>query len=154
MLELSPATPDDAPLLTQIIRNGKAHWGYPAEWLEACKDELAISAEQIAAWHVRMAAVHGKLVGFFALSLQDAEWWLEHLWLVPERIGHGFGGKLFRCAIAAAVELGATRVRIEADPNAEGFYLHMGARRDGERISTAPGATRILPRFVYLIAGQ
>jgi GNAT superfamily N-acetyltransferase len=152
MLVLSPVNPADAPLLTQIIRGGKAHWGYPADWLDACKDELAISPEQIAAWYVRTAAFNGDVVGFFALAHHDAEWWLEHLWLVPQRIGQGFGGELFRHAVAAAAELGATRVRLEADPNAEGFYLHMGARRDGERISTTTGTTRVLPRFVYTMA--
>jgi GNAT superfamily N-acetyltransferase len=150
-LVLSPATSADAPLLTQIIRAGKAHWGFPAAWLNAWKDELAISAEQIAQWHFRKAAHDGKLVGFFALALHDDEWWLEHLWLVPERIGQGFGADLFRCAVAAASELGATRMRIEAEPNAEAFYLHMGALRDGERISTTTVTTRVLPRFVCTI---
>ena len=155
MLVLSQVSADDAPVLTQIIRAGKAHWGYPAEWLNAWKDELTISPDQIAAWYVRTAAVNEKLVGFFAIALRDGDWWLEHLWLVVELIGQGFGRELFQQAVAAAAELGATRLRIEADPNAEGFYLHMGAKRDGERISTATGrAGVVIPRLVYATAEQ
>jgi GNAT superfamily N-acetyltransferase len=155
MIVLSQVSADDAPVLTHIIRAGKAHWGYPAEWLNAWKDELAISPDQIAVWYVRTAAVNEKLVGFFAIAPRDAEWWLEHLWLVVERIGQGFGRELFQHAVAAAAELGATRLRIEADPNAEGFYIHMGAKRDGERLSTATGrAGVVIPRLVYAIGEQ
>src|SRR5262249_34932808 len=87
------------------------------------------------------------------LAPHDGEWWLEHLWLVVERIGHGFGRELFHHAVAVAAELGITRLRIEAEPNAKAFYLHMGARRDGERIwtSTVTGTARVFPRLVYNI---
>jgi GNAT superfamily N-acetyltransferase len=151
---LTPAKPSDAPLLTQLIRAGKAHWGYPAEWLDAWKNELAISPEQIEAWQVRIATCQGELVGFFAIAHHDGDWWLEHLWLVVTRIGHGFGRELFQRALAAAAELGAIRVRIEADPNAEGFYLRMGALRDGERVWTWAGTDRVVPHLVYPLAAQ
>ena len=150
-LTLSPPRASDAPLLTRLVLAGKAHWGYPAEWLDAWKCELTIGPQQIAVWHIRTATFRDDLIGFFALAPRDGDWWLEHLWLVVDRIGHGFGGELFRHAIAAAAGLGAAHVRIEADPNAEGFYLHMGAKRDGERISSVAGAVRVVPRLVYTI---
>jgi hypothetical protein len=34
---------------------------------------------------------------------------------------------------------------IEADPNAEGFYLRMGARRTGEVVYQLDGRERVLP---------
>jgi hypothetical protein len=154
VLELAPATAADAPLLTRLIRAGKAHWGYPPGWLAAWEGELTIAPEQIEAWHVRTATAQGELVGFFALAHHDGDWWLEHLWLVVGQIGRGFGGELFRRAVADATGLGAARVRIEADPNAEGFYLHMGARRDGERVWTWAGAPRVVPRLVYPLAAR
>jgi len=40
---------------------------------------------------------------------------------------------------------GASSFEIEADPHAEGFYLHMGALRIGEISSEMQGARRILP---------
>jgi len=152
VLVLSLVSTSDASLLTRMIRSGKAHWGYPPEWLNAWKDELTISPEQIEAWHVRTATFQGELVGFFAIAYHGGDWWLEHLWLVVDRIGHGFGRELFRQAMAAAAGLGAVRVRIEADPNAEGFYLHMGAKRDGERVRTWAGTTRVVPRLVCTLA--
>jgi hypothetical protein len=56
MLVLSQVSLADAPLLTRIIRDGKAHWGCPAGWLSVWKDELRITPELVATWHLRTAA--------------------------------------------------------------------------------------------------
>jgi len=44
-----------------------------------------------------------------------------------------------------AARRGANTVAIEADPNAEGFYLRMGARRVGENVYEIVGRKRKLP---------
>lgn len=48
-------------------------------------------------------------------------------------------------ALERAALLRAKRVEIEADPNAEGFYLRMGARRTGESVYRIEGRRRVLP---------
>ena len=70
---------------------------------------------------------------------------LDHLWLRPDRIGRGLGRALFEHAVATARQLGAADLFLEAEPNAEPFYRHMGARRTGERIGEIEGQTRVLP---------
>jgi hypothetical protein len=52
-----------------------------------------------------------------------------------------------------AASRGAKHVEIEADPNAEGFYLRMGARRAGENVYEIEGQRRVLPRMVVELAG-
>ncbi len=47
-----------------------------------------------------------------------------------------------------AASRGAESVEIEADPNAEGFYLRMGARRVGENVYEIEGHRRLLPLMV------
>jgi hypothetical protein len=49
---------------------------------------------------------------------------------------------LWEHAVASALERGFQTLSLESDPNAEPFYLHMGAERIGEREVT-PG--RVLP---------
>jgi hypothetical protein len=39
----------------------------------------------------------------------------------------------------------ASLLKIEADPNAEAFYLHMGARKTGEHRGEVDGMPRNLP---------
>ncbi|MGO9078340.1 MAG: GNAT family N-acetyltransferase [Streptosporangiaceae bacterium] len=59
-------------------------------------------------------------------------------------IGTGLGRQLWQHALSTASAAGFTSLRVEADPNAEGFYRAMGARR----VSQAPSASvpgRFLP---------
>jgi GNAT superfamily N-acetyltransferase len=62
---------------------------------------------------------------------------LEDLWVDPVAIGSGVGRRLFDHAVVTAAGLGLTSLLIESDPNAEGFYLAMGAERIGERDSAS-----------------
>ena len=89
---------------------------------------------------VYAAVSGGEPFGFYALTGTDRERELEHLWVSPAWIGSGAGRLLFERAMDRAASQGAKLVKIEADPNAEGFYLRMGARRVGET-STRSKAT-------------
>ena len=57
----------------------------------------------------------------------------------------GVGRALFDHALDRAAALGAETLGIEADPNAEGFYLRMGATRVGEIAYELDGRERVLP---------
>jgi GNAT superfamily N-acetyltransferase len=119
----------DVESLTGLCRAAKAHWGYPAEWLAAWRDDLTITPEYIATGWVGVAEIAGETVGFYGLKLDQGVWYLEHLWLQPVWMGRGLGRKLFSEAVCAARACGATELRIKSDPNAEAFYLKLGAIR-------------------------
>jgi hypothetical protein len=71
---------------------------------------------------------------------------LEDLFVEPDAIGTGVGAALFRHAVRRAASGGTTVLSIDADPNAAGFYVAMGAVRVGESPSASiPG--RVLPRL-------
>jgi predicted N-acetyltransferase YhbS len=97
---------------------------------------------------VYAARAGGDPVGFYALVGGGSVLELEHLWVLPEFIGRGVGRALFEHAIRKAASLGAEALRLEADPNAEGFYRRMGARRAGENVYEIEGQSRVLPLMV------
>ena len=99
------------------------------------------------------AVAGGEPIGFYALSGTGHEVELEHLWVSTAWIGSGVGRLLFEHAMDSATSRGARHVEIEADPNAEGFYLRMGARRVGENVYEIEGQRRALPRMVVELAG-
>lgn len=71
---------------------------------------------------------------------------LDSLFVEPEHIGKGFGRLLIEHAKSTAAKMGATRLIIQGDPNAERFYLAAGAFVTGTRESgSIPG--RYLPTF-------
>ena len=94
-----------------------------------------------------MAVDSGKIIGFYLLAAEGSR--LEHLWIVPDRIGTGVGRKLFNHAVRQAAALGASTMEIEADPHAEGFYKHMGAKRAGEVRSQVLGMERVIPQLTF-----
>jgi GNAT superfamily N-acetyltransferase len=149
-VSIRPAVPREADALTALALAGKRHWGYPEAWLEAWRGALSITPAYIEAQLVSSAEDEaGRVVGFYALERAGDRLALEHLWLTPSLIGSGLGRRLFEHAVESARALGATELFIEADPNAEGFYLHMGAKRIGELVSRLTGEERILPQLWY-----
>jgi GNAT superfamily N-acetyltransferase len=142
------ATPADSAQLSQIAFASKAHWGYPDAWMETWRYSLTISEEYISANEVYCAVVEDRLIGFYALTGSARAMTLDHLWVTPERIGAGYGRRLIEHAFHTAAELGANELFIEADPHAEDFYLHMGARRVGEYSYEFDGEKRVLPKLI------
>ena len=82
------------------------------------------------------------VIGMYRLLHALPQGTLEDLWLDPNAIGSGLGRRLFDHALATAATLGMSSLLIESDPNAEGFYLAMGAARIGQRASASG---RLLP---------
>ncbi len=149
-MDIVRATPDLAGALTEISLAAKRYWKYPESWIEAWTPQLTIPPEYVAACPTYVAIEQGAPVGFYALVLWPAaagqlRAQLDHLWLRPDWIGHGLGRALFEHAVATARQLGSAHLFFEAEPNAEPFYSHMGARRTGERIGEIEGQPRVLP---------
>lgn len=146
---IHPARPEQAGLVSSLAFRSKAHWGYSAEFMAACRRELTFAAEQINApqFSFFVCMVDDSVVGFHALERIDPDLVeLEALFVFPERIGCGFGRVLIEHAKDFARRLGASSLIIQGDPHAEKFYLAAGARRTGSRESCSiPG--RQLPLF-------
>ena len=150
-VEIRCAGQPDADALTRIAFAAKAHWGYPEQWMERWRDALTITPEFIRQNEVHVATVEGEPAGFNALVGEGRRIELEHLWVLPERMGAGVGRALFEHAVRTAASLGAGVVGIEADPNAEGFYRRMGARRVGEIVYEIDGQERVLPLLAMYV---
>jgi GNAT superfamily N-acetyltransferase len=149
------ALPADADALNAVAWASKAHWGYPAEWLQEWRDKLRVSPEHVAVNVVACAEDEaGRVVGFYALEWNGDDLMLESLFLVPAHIGRGLGRRLFEHAAQAARALGASELRLASDPNAEGFYLRLGAERVGEVVLSVLGTERVLPLMRYGLAGE
>lgn len=146
-VEVRRATAGDAGTLTRIAFAAKRYWGYPERWIEQWNETLTITPEFVRDNGVYAAVSNGEPFAFYALTGTGDRSELDHLWVSPAWIGSGIGRLLFEHAMHEAASQGASTVEIEADPNAEGFYLKMGARRVGENVYEIEGRRRILPRM-------
>jgi GNAT superfamily N-acetyltransferase len=150
---LRAARPDEAALLGEIALRAKGYWGYDEEFLEACRQELTFTAADIQSRRIVVAQAAGTVVGFYSLDGQPPEGDLGNMWIEPGAIGTGLGRRLWTHAIETAQAAGFGELSIEAEPNAEGFYLAMGAERTGETPSgSIPG--RVLPLMTFKVAAR
>jgi len=144
-IEVAKAIPNQAGQLTSIALAAKRHWGYPERWIEIWTPLLTITPEFIASADVWVAVVEDETAGFYALLYSAERATLEHFWISPRFMGQGVGRGLWDHALARCREKDYAVLEIESDPNAQGFYEKMGARKVGERTGEVDGQPRVLP---------
>lgn len=136
--ELRDAVPGDAAALTDIAMRSKAVWGYSAEFMAACEDELTVTPTDIEGDSIDyfVASENGTVIGYTALDYASAPHIeLEALFVDPDRIGMGVGHRLLEHAVKSARRRGGQSLVIQADPHAVDFYTAAGARVLGTRES-------------------
>ena len=144
-LQIRRVKPEQADVLTRIALAAKRHWGYPERWMEIWKPQLTFSPEYFEENESWVAEINNAPVAFSTLLEKDGSAWIENLWVSPECIGKGVGKSLFSYALDLSRQRGCKSLRLEADPNAVGFYEKMGMRKTGKRVSEVEGQPRILP---------
>ena len=143
------ALPQEAVELSNLAMRSKALWGYTAEFMESCREELTVTADRILdhRFDYRVVVVDNEVAGYYALeALSEEEFELEALFVEPARIGRGLGRLLVEHAIENVTSRGGSSLVIQGDPNASEFYAAVGAKQVGDRESESiPG--RLLPLF-------
>jgi predicted N-acetyltransferase YhbS len=146
-VRLRPARPEEAGALGALCLRSKAHWGYDAAFIDACREELSVGADAIAAGLVRVAEADGEVAGVVEIGQEDGAWHLEKLFVEPSRMARGVGRLLMEWAASEAAARGASEIVIESDPEAVSFYRRLGAVEAGSAPSKSI-AGRHLPRLV------
>jgi GNAT superfamily N-acetyltransferase len=145
-IEVRRARPQEAAALTELAMRAKASWGYDAAFMAACRAELTLTPQKMAAWTVWVAEADGALAGMIALSLYARAAELEEFFVEPALQGRGVGTALMRTFLEACRAAGAAAVDVDADPNAEPIYARFGFTTVGRSPSgSIPGRT--LPRM-------
>ncbi|WP_339719632.1 GNAT family N-acetyltransferase [uncultured Paraglaciecola sp.] len=144
------AKPQEALLLSKLALRSKGHWGYDADFLLSCKEELTYNLSQLLlpTYCFKLTELNGQTItGFFALNVSDRDSAvLEALFIDPAFIGQGYGKRLLSEAIAVAKEYKAKKMTLQSDPFAENFYLANGAVKVGEMESQSIRG-RFLPKL-------
>ena len=145
-LTIRPPTIDELPGLSDLCFRSKVVWGYSDEFMEACRGELSFEPRDLELTPIAIAEHDGKPIGVAQLRIVDGEADLLKLFVEPSALRSGTGKALLAWAIDVAKKLGATRLTIEADPDAAPFYRRMGAYDVGQAPSgSVPG--RMLPKL-------
>ncbi|MFD1051689.1 GNAT family N-acetyltransferase, partial [Kibdelosporangium lantanae] len=115
--------------MSALVMRSKAYWGYDDAFLASCADELRLRPDDVEPRRTTVLEQGGTVLGVSTLEGVAPDGVLGLLFVAPEAIRNGIGRTLYEHTLAEAERLGFTRVTIESDYNAVGFYLAMGARR-------------------------
>lgn len=130
-MKVRPGTAGEAPALSGLALRSKGYWGYDEEFLFACRDELTVRPADVGARRTLVVEEAGHVLGFTTLDGEAPQGALGMMFVEPAAIGRGVGRLLFERTMEQARRLGFVRLTIDADPNAEPFYVAMGAIRIG-----------------------
>ena len=135
----------DIAQMTDVIWASKASNGYDVAFMAACRQELRVTAGDLANGHHWLAVNSDQILGTICLrALTATDGQIDGLFIAPNGQGRGIGRALWMHAAASARKLGLTRIQLDADPRAVPFYTAMGFSQIGEHPSgSIPG--RMLP---------
>ncbi|MCP4181289.1 MAG: GNAT family N-acetyltransferase [bacterium] len=144
---IEKAKPEDSKEITKVIIASKKYWGYPEEWFKQWND-LVITPQTIETRDFYVGRIKNEIIFVYSIKyLTVSKYELEDCWILPDYIGKGYGKLLFKDLDKKLDVLKCTSLRICSDPNAEGFYIKMGAVKIAEEPSKIKG--RIFPIFEY-----
>lgn len=129
-MKIRPATSADLPAMNDVTMASKASWGYSAAQLEIWRENLTTSADSLA-WPTLVAEAQGRIVAMAQADPTRRPWMLVACWVAPAFMHRGIGAALLREIGSMARDAGHDELHIDADPNAEAFYLRQGAIRFG-----------------------
>ena len=151
-MHIRQAVAREAEELSALALRAKAHWGYADTQMEQWRPALEVSGEAVLARPTFVAENNRRVVGFYSMVPSTAAWELDNLWVEPEHVRHGFGRALVSHAVQTAAFGGASSIHIDADPNAESFYVACGAARIGEVPAPIAGQpNRIRPQLMLVV---
>ena len=145
--QIRQALPSEVEYLSELAFRSKSYWGYSAEFMQACLEELTVDEHYIENNPTFVIEDARNIIGFHSLEhISTAEVELSFLFIDPAFIGKGYGRNLMAHAQEEARRLGYVKMIIQGDPNAERFYRSAGGLVVGTRKSVSI-PNRELPIF-------
>jgi GNAT superfamily N-acetyltransferase len=139
---------EELPDLGELCLRSKAVWGYDADFMTACRAELAFQPSDLSSSRIAIAEQAGTILGVAQVRMTGSDADLLKLFIEPSALRGGIGRMLFAWATDVARDMGARRLTIEADPDAAPFYRRLGAR-DAGLAPSGSIAGRMLPKLVF-----
>lgn len=154
-IELSLANVTEAEYLSKLCLESKQYWGYSDAFMTNCIDELSFKATDFDDSIIVTARVKNKICGVaqLRLNIKNKDGELVKLFVHPNFISQGVGTVLYHWAMNTARENNIKELLLDADPNAEAFYIGHGAIK----IADVPSASivgRVIPQLKICIHNE
>lgn len=125
---LRPAEVSDVGPMTDVSIRSKQSNGYDDAFIDACRDELTITAARLCQGEYWVAVDGAEIIGCASLSPDEGHrtGMVHSFFIDPDYQGRGIGRLIWTLLLQRADAYAMTEVRLDADPNAVPFYEAMG----------------------------
>lgn len=141
------ASPSEAPVLSNIAISAKRSNGYNDSFMDACRDELTVKAEDMKKgdyWVAEADVIRG-----FVCLMADSEpevGEIHAFFIDPTWQRAGIGRLLWQKIMERAISRGIHSIFLDSDPAAVPFYEALGFRVIGE-VPSGSIVGRMIPRM-------
>jgi len=91
--EIKKGTPEISEELSDLAVRSKSHWPYEKDFIEKCREGLSITNSHFKDDLLYVGKNEIKIIGFYSFIIKNKLAEMEHLFVDPSYIGHGFGRK-------------------------------------------------------------
>lgn len=139
-MQTRPADPSELEQINAFIRKSKSYWGYTEAFLDAFMEKWRVKLKGAFLENELIFLEQDKQpVGLFAFKINEQDLPELDLFFIDfNRIGQGIGKAMWQQVLNFAKKRGWEKFLLISDPNAEGFYIKMGAKTIS-RFESFPG---------------
>lgn len=139
MVQLRAPRASEFVEMTELCVRAKLYWGYDPLFVDDCRRDLRLLESELTTTGIQVATEANWIVGVVQYSVDRAGIaYLEKLCVEPKHVGKSIGSTLFQWAILDARSSGASRLVIQSDEAAAGFFQKMGALVLGQSPPDSP----------------
>jgi GNAT superfamily N-acetyltransferase len=150
MLNIRIAKMNESETLSNIAARSESYWGYDSDYMEKFKDIYKVTEEFISKNTTFIIEEYNNIIGFYGVLIENDMASLEYFFIEPEYIGQGYGKLLWNHLVKHSKIIGIKEFIIVTSPQAQEFYIKMGAVTCGE-IESLLKKGRIIPKLIYTV---
>lgn len=128
-MEIRKSVAKDHVELTDLCKRSKNIWNYPEDWMQIWDEDLTVTEDFIKENNVYQFVKDARICGFYSYLPEGKNIRLEHLFVHPNYINKGIGRILIKDFFERIENSIFENIILDADPNAENFYIKFGFNR-------------------------
>jgi N-acetylglutamate synthase-like GNAT family acetyltransferase len=150
MLNIRSAKMDESETLTNIATRSESYWGYDSDYMGKFRLIYKVTEEFISKNPTFIIEEDDNIIGFYGVLTENDVTSLEYFFIEPEYIGQGYGKLLWSHLVKGCKIIGIEEFSIVTSPQAQEFYVKMGAITCGE-VESLLKKGRIIPQLIYTV---
>lgn len=150
MLNIRSAKIDESETLTNIAARSESYWGYDSDYMDKFNLIYKVTKEFISKNPTFIIEEEDTIIGFYGVLIENDMTSLEYFFIEPEYIGQGYGKLLWNHLVEICKSIGIKEFMIVTSPQAQEFYVKMGAITCGE-VESLLKKERIIPQLIYTV---